>query len=137
MIQYFFRKQFLIFLLVGGIATIANLGSRVVYNYWLSFSSAIILSYITGMITTFILAKLFVFRESQQSIYYSVLFFILVNLVGILQMWGVSMGLAYYVLPALGINTFIWEISHVVGVAVPVFTSYIGYKHLSFRQCSQ
>lgn len=51
----------------------------------------------------------------------------------VLQTLAVSMGLALYVLPALGVTRHVAEIAHAVGVIVPVFTSYLGHKHLSFR----
>ena len=126
-------KQFLVFLLTGGTAAAVNFGSRVIYSLFLSFSSAVILAYVTGMITAFILAKLFVFTESQQSVQRSAMFFLLVNLVAVFQTWVISMGLALYVLPALGVTVFVYEIAHAVGVLVPVFTSYIGHKRWSFR----
>lgn len=126
-------KQFMFFLLTGGTAAAINFGSRIVYNQYVDFSAAVIFAYITGMITAFVLAKLFVFKESQQSLHKSALFFILVNLVAIVQTWGISMGLAHYLLPFLGVTRYVPEIAHATGVAVPVFTSYIGHKHWSFR----
>ncbi len=133
MIHQFLSRQFLVFLLTGGTAAAVNFGSRIVYNLWTGFSTAIILAYITGMITAFVLAKLFVFKESSQAIHHSVFFFILVNLVAVVQTWLISMGLALYALPWLGVTHFINEIAHAVGVVVPVFTSYIGHKRWSFR----
>ncbi len=133
MIQQFASRQFLVFLLTGGMAAALNFGSRIVYSHWLSFSFAVILAYVTGMITAFVLARLFVFKESRQSVQRSAVFFILVNLVAILQTWGISMGLAFFALPALGVTLYAQEISHAVGVVVPVFTSYIGHKRWSFR----
>ncbi len=133
MIRQFISRQFLVFLLTGGTAAVINFGSRIVYSKWLNFSSAVILAYITGMITAFVLAKLFVFKESQQPVHHSAAFFILVNLVAALQTWAISMGLAYYLLPLMGVTLFVREISHAVGVVFPVFTSYIGHKRWSFR----
>lgn len=133
MIKHFKSRQFLIFLLTGGLAASVNFVSRIIYNWWVGFSTAIILAYITGMITAFILAKLFVFKQSNQALHRSVMFFILVNLVAILQTWLISIGLAYKVLPAMGITLYVREIAHAVGVVVPVFTSYIGHKRWSFR----
>lgn len=131
--QQFLSRQFFAFLLTGGTAAAVNFGSRILYNFWVDFSTAIILAYITGMITAFVLAKLFVFKESRQAIHHSAFFFILVNLVAVLQTWLISMGLALYLLPSLGITRFVNEIAHAIGVAVPVFTSYIGHKRWSFR----
>ena len=133
MIKQFISKQFLVFLFTGGTAAAINFGSRIVYSQWLDFSSAVLLAYLTGMITAFILAKIFVFKESKQPVSHSIFFFILVNLVAVLQTWAISLGLAHHLLPSMKITLFTEEIAHAVGIAVPVFTSYIGHKHLSFR----
>jgi putative flippase GtrA len=133
MIQQFMSREFMMFLLTGATAAAINFGSRILYNLWVDFSWAVVLAYLTGMITAFILAKLFVFKNSQQSVRRSVFYFILVNLVAILQTWAISMALAYYLFPLLGVTLFAPEIAHAVGVAVPVFTSYVGHKRWSFR----
>ncbi|MFZ5697838.1 MAG: GtrA family protein [Pseudomonadota bacterium] len=133
MIRQFMSRQFVAFLVTGGIAAAVNFGSRILYDLWLDFSTAVIVAYITGMITAFLLAKIFVFKDSTQSVQRSAAFFALVNGVAILQTWAVSMGLAYYLLPAMGVNRFVPEIAHAVGVVVPVFTSYLGHRHWSFR----
>jgi putative flippase GtrA len=131
-IRQFASRQFLAFLVTGGIAAVVNFSSRILYNHWMSFSLAIVLAYLTGMVTAFVLARLFVFTDSQRPIRHSIFFFTAVNLVAVLQTWLISMGLAYYVLPSLGIQSFAQEISHAIGIIVPVFTSYLGHKHWSF-----
>jgi len=133
LIREFFSRQFLAFLFTGGIAAVVNFASRIGYNHLVDFSTAVILAYLTGMVTAFVLAKLFVFTQSQQKIHHSALFFTLVNIVAVAQTWVISMGLAYYILPALGFTLFVPEIAHAIGIAVPVFTSYIGHKRWSFR----
>lgn len=133
MIHQFRSKQFLVFLMTGGTAAAVNFASRVLYNLWMSFSQAIVLAYITGMTTSFILAKLFVFKKSQKALHHSALYFLLVNLVTAVQTWMISMLLAYYALPAIGIHHYVTEIAHAIGLILPVFTSYLGHKHFSFR----
>lgn len=130
--RQFLSRQFLAFLVTGGIAAGVNFGSRIAYNQWVGFSTAIVLAYLTGMVTAFVLAKLFVFRDSRQSTHRSALFFVLVNVVAVAQTWAISMALGYYILPALGVERFVREIAHAVGVAVPVFTSYLGHRRWSF-----
>ena len=129
----FLSKNFLLFLLTGGFAAAVNWSSRILYNIWMPYSAAIVVAYITGMITAFVLAKLFVFTNSNQSTARSVFFFTLVNLVAVLQTWAVSVGLAYYLLPRMGISWHVRDIAHAVGVAIPVFTSYVGHKRWSFK----
>jgi putative flippase GtrA len=85
------------------------------------------------MTIAFALAKIFVFKESQQSLHKSAAFFILVNGVAVLQTWGISLALAYSILPALGVEHYTKEIAHAAGVIFPVFTSFIGHKYLSFQ----
>jgi putative flippase GtrA len=130
----FFSKQFALFIFTGGIAAAVNFGSRIVLNNHFGFSTSIILAYILGMITAFILAKFLVFKTSSQSTLKSIFYFILVNAAAILQTWAVSLGLAFYLLPYLGIEHDVKEIAHLVGVIVPVFTSFLGHKHFSFKQ---
>ncbi|NML30843.1 GtrA family protein [Paraburkholderia antibiotica] len=125
--------QFLKFLLAGGVAAAVNFGSRIVFNHWMPFSAAIVVAYIAGMITAFVLTKLFVFTDSERPTWQSAVFFTLVNIVAVLQTWAVSVVLAYYVLPWLNVSWHPKEIAHFVGVVVPVFTSYIGHKKLTFK----
>jgi len=133
MIRQFASRQFLVFLLTGGLAAVVNFVSRIAYDIWVDFSTAIILAYLTGMITAFILARTFVFTESKTTLRRSVLLFSLVNLAAVAQTWLISMGLALFALPALGVSRFVPEIAHAVGVMVPAFTSYLGHKYWSFR----
>ncbi|MEY3570877.1 MAG: hypothetical protein RIQ85_997 [Pseudomonadota bacterium] len=134
MISHFMSRQFVIFLVTGGVAAAVNFGSRILYNQWVNFSVAVVLAYLTGMVTAFALARYFVFTESNQSMQRSALWFVVVNIVAVMQTWVISMLLAYYVLPRMDLTQFIPEIAHAVGVVVPVFTSYLGHKRFSFKQ---
>ncbi len=127
-------RQFLGFLVTGGLAAAVNFGSRIVYNQWVDFSVAVVLAYLTGMVTAFVLARYFVFTDSELSIQRSALWFVVVNMVAVIQTWVISMLLAYYLLPRAGFTQFVPEIAHAVGVAVPVFTSYLVHKRFSFKK---
>jgi putative flippase GtrA len=126
-------RQFLLFLATGGFAAIVNFASRILYSEWLPYSPAIVVAYVTGMVTAFLLARAFVFPGSTRTVHASAVRFLAVNLVAVVQTWAVSVGLAFYLLPWLAIAWHPLEIAHFVGVAVPVFTSYVGHKHWSFR----
>lgn len=133
MIQPFMSRQFVAFLLTGGTAALVNFITRIIYNNWMGFSAAVVLAYITGMVTAYILARIFVFKGSTQTLQRSMLLFTLVNLFAIVQTWAVSLLMAYEVLPSLGVTRFTLEIAHAVGIVVPVFTSFLGHKYWSFR----
>ena len=133
MSSQFLSRQFLAFLVTGGTAALINFISRIVYSQWVGFSGAVILAYLTGMISAFVLARLFVFSEATLPIRQSAMFFTLVNLAAVAQTWLISVLLAAYLLPALGMERFVQETAHAIGIVVPVFTSYLGHKRWSFR----
>jgi putative flippase GtrA len=132
-IQSFLSKEFLGFLITGGIAATVNFLSRIYFNQFYSFSASVVFAYLLGMLTAFTLARVFVFNKSTQSIARSVVIFSLVNVLALTQTWFISMGLNYYVLPSLGVERFVPEISSAIGIIFPVFTSYLGHKYWSFK----
>lgn len=129
----FRSRQFVVFLITGGVAAAVNFGSRILYSEWVGYSPAIVLAYVTGMITAFCLTRVFVFSNSSRTLHASAFYFVLVNVVAAAQTWIISILLAVYILPAAGVEVYVLEIAHAVGVIVPVFTSFIGHKYLSFR----
>lgn len=133
MIRHFPPRQFISFLITGGIAATVNFLSRIFYNQYCSFSTSVLFAYLTGMVTAFVLAKLFVFKSSTQSLKRSAMIFALVNVLAAAQTWVISMGLNFYVLPAIGVEQHVADIASAIGIAFPVFTSYLGHKRWSFK----
>ena len=68
MIRQFASRQFVAFLVTGGIAALVNFGSRIVLNHWMPFPVAVVVAYLLGMVTAFVLARAFVFAGSTQSV---------------------------------------------------------------------
>ena len=54
-------------------------------------------------------------------------------MLAVLQTLVVSLVLARWLLPALGVTQHAEAIAHAVGVAVPVVTSYFGHKLATFK----
>lgn len=97
------------------------------------FEAAIVAAYLIGMITAFSLTRRFVFEKSERRVRSEAMRFVLVNLAALLQVWIVSVGLADWVFPKIGL---VWNaelIAHVVGVLSPVVASYFGHKYFTFR----
>lgn len=126
-------RQFLKFLIAGGIAAVTNFGSRIALSQWMHYVPAIIVAYLIGMVTAFMLNRVFVFEGHTNSLRNQAGWFTLVNLAAVLQTLVISVALARYVFPALGLLEHTETIAHAIGVMVPVMTSYIGHKYLSFR----
>lgn len=126
------RKQFALFLVAGGLAACVNIGARMVLSTSIAYVPAIVLAYLAGMGTAFFLNKLFVFQEAQRGLGTQAFWFVLVNLAAVLQTIGISLLLSRWMLPCMGVTSYAETIAHVVGVGVPVITSYFGHKYLSF-----
>jgi putative flippase GtrA len=132
-------SRFFRFLLAGGLAALLNFGSRFFYNLFVDFSTAVVLAFFTGLITGYVLNKMYVFTSSGNSVAQEITWFVLVNLFALAQTWGLSVYLArllpHYLSFAGARSTDLAEaIAHGAGVLLPVFTSYIGHKYLTFRE---
>jgi putative flippase GtrA len=126
-------KQFVLFVVAGGLAACVNFFSRILFSHWLIYSAAIISAYLLGMITAFVLNRLLVFKQVSHSMRHQVFWFTLVNLAALLQTLTISLLLVEWLFPRIG---FAWHpetVAHAFGVAVPVMTSFVGHKYLSFK----
>jgi len=126
------RHRFARFLVVGGIAALVNILSRIGFNLVMSYEAAIVFAYLCGMTTAYGLNRLFVFSPSGRAVYDEYLRFTIVNLVALTLVWTVSVGLAFYLFPAIGFTWHAETVAHIVGVTVPAVTSYFGHRYFSF-----
>ena len=126
------RSQFAGFLAAGGIAAAVNFLSRIAFNQYLGYATSIVLAYVTGMATAYLLNRHAVFAPSGKSWRVEVLWFTVVNILAAAQTLVVSVLLADYVLPALGVEAFRHGIAHAVGIVVPAVTSYHGHRRWTF-----
>jgi len=126
-------RQFALFLVAGGIAALANVGSRIIFGYWSTYAMSIVLAYIVGMIVAFMLNRLFVFTTPRNSLHHQVSWFVIVNIAALLQTLVVSLLLARWLFPSFDMHWHVETTSHVVGVLIPVVTSYLGHRYLTFR----
>jgi len=126
------RHRFARFLVVGGIAAVVNIVSRIVFNLAVSYEVAIVLAYLCGMTSAYGLNKMFVFAPSGRAVHDEFVRFTIVNLLSLALVWTVSMGLAILLFPAIGFRWHAKTVAHVVGVSVPAITSYFGHRHFSF-----
>jgi putative flippase GtrA len=128
------RNRFVRFLLAGGVAALANIVSRYFLSAIMSYGWAIIVAYLCGMTTAWVLSRQFVFHARRRGSIGEFGRFALVNVVAAAQVWLISVGLADYVFPALSFGFHPEELAHVVGVVAPVITSYLGHKHVTFPE---
>ncbi len=129
----FVTSGLLRFLLAGGVAALVNVLSRLLYSEAVSYPVAVVAAYLTGMATAYVLNRLLVFGPGDRGVPGEMLAFALVNLLAVAQTLVISLALAYYVLSAFGVVQHAETLAHVVGVIVPVFTSFVGHKYWTFR----
>lgn len=133
MIQTLLNRQFLAFLVAGGVAALANFGSRIALGQVMPYVPSIVVAYCIGMATAFALNRLFVFTRAGGGLSRQAFWFVLVNLAAVAQTVLISLLLARWLFPLVGMDFHPETLAHAVGVVVPVLTSYLGHKHLSFR----
>lgn len=127
-------RRFFLFLLSGGVAALANFCSRILFSMFVTYPVAIVLAYLVGMAVAFLLMRSLVFADATNRTHAQVAWFVVVNLLAVAQTLIISLLLARWLLPAMGVQTGAETIAHAVGVLVPVVTSYFGHKFLSFRR---
>lgn len=125
--------QFNRFLAAGAVAAAANFGSRFIFSRWLSFEWAVVCAFGVGLAVGFALMRTYVFAASNRSLSRQLVWFVGVNLLAAAQTILISVALARWALPALGIRTFAEAIGHLVGVITPIITSYFGHRFITFR----
>jgi putative flippase GtrA len=130
-------RQFLAFLVAGGIAALANIGSRALFDLAMPYVPAIVLAYCVGMVTAFALNRTFVFRRSTRTLHHQAMWFVLVNLAAVVQTVVISVLLRDWLFPLIGMDFHPETVAHAVGVVVPVLTSYLGHRTLTFRSSGE
>jgi len=126
------RLLFLKFVVAAGLSVPVNLGSRILFSRAMPFEAAIVLSHVCGMLTAYLLTKLFVFERSGRKATSELSRFALVNLASVAQTWIVAVGLVRFVFPALGVVRGAELLAHGTGLAFAAFTSFYGHRHFSF-----
>lgn len=127
------KKQFLCFILSGGVAAGLNWVSRFLFSQIAPFEVAVVLAFIVGLLSGFILMRFFVFDGGGKPITPQASKYIAINLFALLQTLSISLVCARWILPAIGVADNAEALGHLVGVLVPVVTSYFGHKLLTFR----
>lgn len=128
------HREFFQFLMVGGFSAGVNFISRIGFSELVSYRYAIILAYLVGMITAFLLSKHYVFEKSGRLFKDELIDFTIVNIIAVIQVWLISVGLAEYFFPYINFSFYPEEIAHLIGLGIPVISSYFGHKYFSFRK---
>ena len=126
-------RQFVLFLVSGGAAALLNWGSRFLFSLWMPFEWAVVFAFGVGLATGFVLMRTIAFDGRGKPALPQAGRYALVNAAALAQTWIVSVVLARWALPSIGVTTHAEALGHLVGVLFPVFTSYIAHRKYTFR----
>ena len=122
------KNQIFRFIISGLISTFINfLVYSLIYSIFKNIIFASIFGYSTGLITSFILAKIWVFRDnSQKKIFKSFFIFCIIYFLG-----GLEMSLIIIFLNQLLINH---KFSWLCGTFIAALNNYLGSKYFLFKK---
>ena len=126
-------RQFIRFLVSGGLAAMANFGSRFIFSQWFNLTVSVVLAFLVGLVVGFVLMRQFVFHGRSSAVMPQILRYIAVNLFALMQTLVITLVLARWVLPGIGVQSGIDAIAHLAGVLVPVASSFFLHKIATFR----
>ncbi|MDR2437059.1 MAG: GtrA family protein [Endomicrobium sp.] len=128
-------KIFILFILSGFLAAMVNIVSRWILFHYLPYVLSITIAYILGMLTAFILFKIFVFdaKQSGRTLRES-LIFVIVNLLALAQTIVISVLLVDYLFPYINFTFYPYDVAHIIGTGIPVITSFFLHKYWTFKK---
>ena len=135
--RYFARvlaSPFSRFVFAGGVAAVVNIMARIALSQVMSYGLAIIIAYLIGMSTAYVLMRIFVFERSGKSVAHEYVRFGLVNIFALMQVWIVSEGLVQWLFPTIGFDWHAETVAHTIGVLSPVAASYFGHRFFTFAK---
>lgn len=130
-------RRFMLFVAASGLAALANFCARIALSHVMGYVWAIVLAYLVGMATAFLLNRAFVFKDADKPLGHQVFWFVAVNMLALLQTLLISLLFSHFVFPWLGMSFHPETIAHALGIAAPAVVSYFGHKHLTFKQAKE
>jgi putative flippase GtrA len=131
-IKYFFTRQFLLFLGVGGLAAFLHWLSRILLSQWLSFNWAVTVAYGIGILVAFLLNSFLVFPKSTKPKKQQAREFFITNICFFPVVW-ISAIEIYSILQYYGVIRNTEEIAHAIAVGIPMFATFLIYKFIAFK----
>lgn len=128
------HRRFARFVLAAGASVPVNICARIILSRSLDYGVAVLVAHGIGMVTAYILTRIFVFDRSGRTIHGELGRFASVNVLSAAMTWALSVSLVDYVFPATDFHTQPELIAHVIGLGFASVASFIGHSHFSFRR---
>jgi putative flippase GtrA len=132
LVEEFYSKEFLRFFFSALAAAAVNFIARFLLDPYIGYNKAIIVAYLIGTVFAFFLYQHEVFGKGARPMWQEVGLFVFVTLAAVAQTLIVSVLLVDHLFPAIGWSWYGKEVAHVIGMGVPMFSSFLGHKYLTF-----
>jgi putative flippase GtrA len=133
----FISKQFLRFLLVGGIAGLANFLSRFAFQIFFSYTLSVALAFSFGTVISFILNRSYTFAAYDEKAMIQFIKFILIAIVGIALAAVIAwLGMVIYKALKIGLvnEKQMESIAHIIAIFLITFYNFLAMKYFSFKR---
>ena len=129
----YLSKLFIAFIFAGGLAATVNLLSGVFFRQYVSYSTSIFMAFPVGLLTAYLLNRLFIFGRGMHQPSKEIFYFVTINLFALILTYVVSYMLYRQIFPSINFTFYDAEISHALGIITPVFSSFLGHKYITFK----
>ena len=134
LVNEFISAQFMRFFFSALAAAAVNFFARLLLDPYIGYNKAIVVSYLIGTVFAFFLYQQEVFGKGERPFWQEAGLFAFVTFAAIAQTLIVSVLLADHVFPAISWNWHSKEVAHFIGMGVPMFSSFLGHKYLTFSR---
>jgi len=136
MLNKFFSKQFLRFLVAGGIAACVNFTVGYSLQGLLPFHGDIVAGHLSGMLVAFFLFEQRVFDQAENSRVKSAPIFVAINGLALIQTWLVYYALHQYFFPGVKFDFHLDVVARAIAIITPIFTSFLEHKYFTFKEAA-
>lgn len=131
-LKTYFSKQFVTYILCGGLAAATQIAVRYGLEQYASFSLAVLLSYFCGMFVALVLYRFFVFDARATRMRRQFILFSLAYIAFLPLTWVVSVGAESALLVSFPpVESRL--LAHSLGVSLPVVLNFAFNKFVTFR----
>lgn len=128
----FTSPQFVRFFFSALSAAFVNFVARWWLDPYIGYDKAIVVSYLIGTVYAFFVYQHEVFGKGSRPLWQEIFLFAFVTLAAVAQTLIVSILLHEHIFPWIGWTWYSKEVAHVIGMGVPMFSSFLGHKYLTF-----
>lgn len=133
MINSFFSKQFILFLIVGSSCAAANIVARIFFDILFTYSTSVVLAFCVGFSLAFFLNYKYVFPKATKTIFQQIKNFFLINIFFLPIVWFSSIAFQEFFINFAFIS-YPNLVAHIFAVSIPVLASFLIYKFSIFKE---